>query len=37
LAAFPGMAASARGVNLGNPERMTKLASGWKADSARVI
>ena len=27
LAAFPGMADSARSVNLGDPERMTKLAS----------
>jgi len=31
------MAASARGVNLENPERMTNLASGWKADSASLI
>jgi len=31
------MAGSARGVKLENPERMTNLASGWKADSAPVI
>jgi hypothetical protein len=31
------MAASARGVNLENPERITTLAPWWKPDSANVI